>query len=136
VQDELEAQAREAGADAIVVHHHLCHREWTKFHSSRLPILNYKALIGEALGLDVTDRFRVLWQLGDPERILERTRSNWSSWGVAEDDAREMVTMHFNPRYAAALPRCPCEGSCTSAIAGLRGTDDTCAVAGPSAALG
>jgi hypothetical protein len=27
VQDELCEQARQAGADAIVTHHHLCHRE-------------------------------------------------------------------------------------------------------------
>jgi hypothetical protein len=126
VQAELEAQAREKGADTIVVHHHLCNREWTKFSSPRLPIINYKALIGDALGLEVTDRFRVLWQLGDPEKILETTRPNWESWGIAEDDAKEMAKRYFMPKYAAALLRCPCEGSC--AVADLRHGEDACMV--------
>lgn len=114
VQEELAEQARAAGADAILTHHHMCHREWSKFSSHRLPILHYQALLGEALGMTVVDRFKVLWQLGDPEKILETSRPYWESWGISEADARELVKKFFMPKYAAAVQRCPCEGSCTS----------------------
>jgi Cysteine-rich domain len=118
VQAELEQQLREAGADAIVTPHHMCHREWCKFGSDRVPVIYYQALILEALGIRVPDRFQALWRLADPELILQASRPHWESWGIAEPDARDMVRRHFVPRYAAAVQRCPCEGSCTEAVVG------------------
>lgn len=126
VQAELEAQAREAGADAIVTNHHVCQREWGKFSSPRLPIIHYLSLVAEALGVHMVDRFKALWQLGDPEKILERSRPQWGSWGISEGDARELVKKFFVPRYAEAIHRCPCEGSC--GLADLRGGEDPCLV--------
>lgn len=120
VRSELAAQARLAGADMIVTHHHMCHREWCKFGSERLPIVHYQSILAAALGIDISDRFQFLWRLGRPELVLEETRPYWESWGIAEATAREMVRRHFVPAYAAAVQRCPCEGNCVEAIAGAR----------------
>jgi hypothetical protein len=121
IQAELEEQARRVEADAIVTHHHFCHREWSKFGSDRLPILHYQSILLSALGVDVPDRFQMLWQLGDAELVLERTRPHWESWKITEPAAREMVKKFFVPKYAAAVQRCPCEGDCFEAVAGARG---------------
>jgi hypothetical protein len=118
VQDELWAQAEAVGADAIVTHHHLCHREWCKFGSQRLPVIHYQSLLAEALGISIPDRFQTLWKLGDPEKVLRQSRPHWSSWGIAEEQAREMVKDVFVPEYAAAVQRCPCDGDCVDAAEG------------------
>jgi uncharacterized protein YbjQ (UPF0145 family) len=123
---ELREQADAAGADAIVTHHHFCHREWSKFGTSALPVIHYQSLMAEALGRSVPDRFQSLWRLGDPEQVLQQSRPHWSSWGVAEDKAREMVAKHFVTEYAASVQRCPCEGSCHEAVAGNRGNGAVC----------
>jgi hypothetical protein len=126
VLDELQAQADAAGAQLILTHHHKCHREWSKFSTRRLPVVYYPALICEALGVAVRDRFQMLWQLGDPEKVLAHTRPNWESWGIAEQDARELVTKFFVPEYADGVQRCPCEGTCFAAPADAT----ACAAAG------
>jgi hypothetical protein len=118
VQAELEEQARAVGADAIVTPHHMCHREWSKFGSSRLPIVYYQSLVAEALGVSVPDRFQTLWRLGDVDRIVEASRPHWESWGIDETVARALVEKHFVPSYAAAVQRCPCEGTCVEAVVG------------------
>lgn len=109
---ELRQQATAAGADAILTHHHFCHREWSKFSTAAVPVIHYQTVLAEALGINIPDRFQTLWRLGDPEKVLERSRPHWSSWDIAEADARDMVRKHFVPTYAASVPRCPCEGKC------------------------
>jgi hypothetical protein len=123
---ELRQQAEDAGADAIVTHHHFCHREWSRFGTTALPVIHYQSLMAEALGRSIPDRFQTLWQLGDPELVLDRSRPHWSSWGIAEDDAREIVKKHFVTEYAGAAQRCPCEGSCHEAVAGSRASGSVC----------
>lgn len=118
VQQDLQAQADALGADAITTHHHMCHREWCKFGSDRLPVLHYQSLLAEALGIRIPDRFQALWKLGDPQKVLEQTRRHWESWGMDEKDARHVVKHHFMPEYASQVQRCPCEGNCTEAVAG------------------
>jgi Fe-S oxidoreductase len=126
VQAELRARAAALGADAIVTHHHMCHREWSKFGSPALPVVHYQTLMAEALGIVIPDRFQTLWRLGDPEQVLEHTRPHWESWGIAEADAREMAKKFFVPAYASAVQRCPCEGNCVEAVVGSRGTGAVC----------
>lgn len=109
---ELRTQADAVGADAILTHHHKCHREWSRFSTPRLPVIYYPALITEALGVTVPDRFQMLWHMKDLEHILEATREWWSSWGISEPDARDIVHKIFDPAYASAIHHCPCEGSC------------------------
>jgi len=128
VQAEFEGQAKAAGANMLLTHHHMCTREWSKFSSSRLPIASYQLVLAEALGISVVDRFRVLWQLGDPEKMLEKSRPQWSSWGIGEDEARELVKKFFVPKYASAVQRCPCESECVSGRTGF--ADDHACLAG------
>jgi heterodisulfide reductase subunit D len=125
-QRELLDQARAAGADAILTHHHKCHREWSKFSSPQLPVMHYQTLLGDRLGIEVPeDRFQRLWQLDDTEQILAQTRPYWESWGITESTARAMVPKFFVPQYEASIQRCPCEtdgGGCFTAT--LHGTPD------------
>jgi hypothetical protein len=117
VQAELLAQARAVGAQAIVTHHHKCHREWSKFSSARLPVIHYQSLLAKALGITIPDRFRHLWQLDDVELILAETRPYWESWGIEEDEARRLIGIYFVPEYEASVQYCPCdkEGGCFTA---------------------
>ncbi|HEU5159079.1 MAG TPA: heterodisulfide reductase-related iron-sulfur binding cluster [Streptosporangiaceae bacterium] len=126
---ELRAQADAADAQMILTLHHKCHREWSKFTSRRLPVVYYPALLCEALGVAVRDRFQMLWRLGDPEQVLAHTRGNWESWGISEEEARELVRKFFVPEYADGIQRCPCEGTCFTAPAGA-GDDTLCTAAG------
>jgi hypothetical protein len=123
---ELRDQASAAGADAIVTHHHFCHREWSKFGTSAVPVIHYQSLMAEALGVRIPDRFQTLWRLGDVEQMVAQSRPHWSSWGISEDDAREMVKKHFITEYAGSVQRCPCEGSCHDAVAGTRQATAAC----------
>lgn len=118
IQAELQAQADEVDADAIVTYHHMPQREWSKFASDRLPVVNYLSLLADALGVCVPDRFQMLWRLGDPEKVLDRSRPQWESWGIDEQEARGLVRKYFMPKYAPAVPHCPCEGHCTELIRG------------------
>jgi hypothetical protein len=130
VLDELQAQADAVGAQMILTHHHKCHREWSKFSTRRLPVVYYPALICEALGVAVRDRFQMLWQLGDPEKVLAQTRRHWESWGIPEERARELVTKFFVPEYADGIQRCPCEGTCFAVPAGTAEAGTVCTAAG------
>jgi hypothetical protein len=126
-QRELLDQARAAGADAIVTHHHKCTREWSKFGSPELPIMHYQTLVADALGIEVPDRFQALWQLDDTELILTETRPYWESWGITEDEARSLVPKFFVPEYEATVQRCPCEfegGGCFAKAAPDTSTAD------------
>jgi hypothetical protein len=120
VQAELRTQAQATGADAIVTHHHFCHREWSKFGSEAVPVLHYQALLAEALGCPVPDRFQHIWRLRDSNEMVEQTRPYWRSWGISEEAARATVAKHFVPKYAAAVQRCPCEGTCAGPAAATR----------------
>lgn len=135
VLDELQAQADAVGAQMILTLHHKCHREWSKFSTRRLPVVYYPALICEALGAAVRDRFQMLWQLGDPEKVLAQTRPNWESWDIPEEEARELVTKFFVPEYADGIQRCPCEGTCFTESAAVTASSSAppagaCAAAG------
>jgi hypothetical protein len=126
VQAEILEQARAVGAEIIVSHHHKCHREWSKFSSPELPVMHYHSLLLEALGITIPDRFVHLWQLDDAEQILAETRPYWESWGMTEDEAREMVTKFFLPNYGAPVHFCSCErdGSSSCFAAEMRAGAD------------
>jgi Fe-S oxidoreductase len=125
-QRELLDQARAAGADAIVTHHHKCTREWSKFGSPQLPIMHYQTLVADALGIDVPDdRFQRLWQLDDTDQILAETRPYWQSWGIAEDEARSLVPKFFVPEYEATVQRCPCESDGGGGVCFAKAAHDT-----------
>jgi Fe-S oxidoreductase len=108
---ELEAQARAAGgADTIVTTDKLCQREWCKWATDRLAVRHYVSIIAEALGCAHPDRFQEMWKLHDPEKVFERTRPYWSSWGLTEEQGRWLAIRNFDPHHNALQPKCACGG--------------------------
>jgi Fe-S oxidoreductase len=113
VQAQLQAQADAVGANVISSNAHYCHREWSKFSTDRLAVRYYVSILAEALGCAPhPDRYQEYWKLGDPERVLQLTRANWESWGLAEDQARLVARKHFETHQAGFVnPQCACGGN-------------------------
>lgn len=117
---ELEGQARALGADTLVTAYHKCQMEWSKFSSKNLAIREWMSLLAEALGVAYPDRFTTYWHLGDPQKIVEESRSEWESWGLTEQEAFAAAQRHFVPQYVADVHHCDCGGAgCGSAAAEL-----------------
>nr|WP_238351514.1 (Fe-S)-binding protein [Kribbella shirazensis] len=112
-QVELEDFLTESGADVLVTMYHGCTRELGKFASDRLTIRNYISVLATALGVANPDRFSEYWRLGDPQKVMEASRPNWTSWGITEEDALRLAHKYFVPSYATGIPDCPCNGACT-----------------------
>ena len=112
-QRKLEMYLESIGADTLVTLYHSCTRELSKFASERLPIRHYISLVAEALGVGKPDRFSEYWRLGEPARVVEASRPNWSSWGITEAEAYRLAHRYFVPSYAVNAPDCPCNGECT-----------------------
>lgn len=115
---ELEAQAAARGADTIAPSDKHCHREWSKFATDRLAVHHYISIVADALGCAEPDRFQTMWHLRDPDAVLERTRPYWSSWGVTEEQARQLVFRHFTPEHSAFVPECACGGDASKCNTG------------------
>lgn len=113
-QAELEGFLEESGADTLVTLYHSCTRELSKFASDRLAIKHYVSLLAMALGVAKPDRFSEYWRLADPQKVMEASRPNWSSWGISEDEALRLAHKYFVPSYAQDVPDCPCNGACTA----------------------
>lgn len=94
-QDELAVAAREAGADRVVCEHHQCTREWGKLATDAVPVQHYMSVLAEALDVAEPDRFHAHWRAGGAEAAVERASAQWSSWGITEDDARDMAHRLF-----------------------------------------
>jgi hypothetical protein len=87
-QAELEGFLEESGADTLVTMYHSCTRELSKFATE-------------------------YWRLADPQKVMEASRPNWSSWGITEEEALQLAHKYFVPSYAVNAPDCPCNGACT-----------------------
>jgi Fe-S oxidoreductase len=111
-QASLEGYLREADADTIVTLYHGCTRELGKFASDRLRVRHYISVLADALGVSKPDRFSEYWRLADPQQVVERSRPNWESWGIDEDEALRLAHKYFTPSYVP-LPDCACNGECT-----------------------
>jgi hypothetical protein len=94
-REGLAAAARAAGADRVVCEHHQCLREWGKLASETLPVQHYLSVLAEALDVAAPDRFHEHWRAGDTDAIVDLARTQWSSWGVAEDAARDIAQRLF-----------------------------------------
>jgi Fe-S oxidoreductase len=112
-QAELEGFLEESGADTLVTMYHSCTRELSKFASDKLAIKHYVSLLAKALGVSKPDRFSEYWRLADPQKVMEASRPNWSSWGITEEEALQLAHKYFVPSYAVNAPDCPCNGACT-----------------------
>ena len=83
-------ETRELGADTLVTVSHACQREWCDAADDTLSVRNYISLIADSLGCERTyesNALAKLKQIGEPESIVARTESNWSSHGLAKDEA-------------------------------------------------
>lgn len=121
-QEAIENGVHSAGADTLVTLYHACTRELGKFASERLAIRHYISIVAEALGVAKPDRFSEYWRLADADAVMERSRPNWSSWGIREEDARRLAHKHFIPSYVG-VPSCPCNGNCTQTGAEFLGVN-------------
>lgn len=97
LRDGFVAQARRLEADAVVTISHACHREWAggPFDAS-LRLVNYIQLVADALGLTPRqDTLLDLHQASSLDDLVERSRPAWTSHGMREDQARELLTFYF-----------------------------------------
>jgi Fe-S oxidoreductase len=113
-QQKLEQYLAASGANTLVTLYHSCTRELSKFANDRLPIKHYISVLAEALGVGKPDRFSEYWRLGDPVKVMEASRANWSSWGITEDEALRLAHKYFTPNYGENIPDCPCGGTCSA----------------------
>jgi hypothetical protein len=94
IRENLLAETRGLGADTLITVSHACQREWCDAADEKLAVRNYISLIAESLGCArsyESNTLRTLKQLGDPQLIVERTESNWSSHGMTKDEASELA---------------------------------------------
>lgn len=75
---------------------------------------HYISVLADALGVSKPDRFSEYWRLGDPAKVMEASRPNWSSWGITEDEALRLAHKYFTPNYGVDIPDCPCNGACSA----------------------
>jgi transcriptional regulator with XRE-family HTH domain len=132
MRHELAAIVRSKGADTVSPQHQDCVLEWGKFASVDLPVRHAVSIVAEALGCENPDRAQAAAMLGDPDAVVEQTRPVWTSWGLTEDQAREIAHRKYNTVTAGRGTGCNCSGgSCgkeTATIDVLQGVDWTSAV--------
>ena len=95
LRQELAAAVRAAGADRLVCVHHQCFREWGKLATGGVPVQHYMSVLAEALGVAQPDRYHTYWEQRDPDAAVEQARSEWSSWGLGEEEARTIARRIF-----------------------------------------
>ena len=112
IRSEIAAQARARGADTISCQHHNCHRTWSRFASDALRVEQCVSIVAEALGVRSPDRYQEFAQLGEIDRVVDRSESIWRSWDLGRDEATAVARKTFDPKYAEK-PSCPCGGDIT-----------------------
>jgi heterodisulfide reductase subunit D len=94
IRSGLLAEARRRNADTLVTVSHACQREWCDAADRSLAVRNYISLIAESIGCTrpyETNMLGPLKQMADPHTIVERTRANWSSHGLSQEEAADVV---------------------------------------------
>jgi Fe-S oxidoreductase len=109
IRSEVAVQARARGADTISCQHHNCHRTWSRFASEGLRVEQCVSIVAEALGVRSPDRYQEFAQLGETDRVVDRTEPIWRTWGIDRAEATDLARKTFDPKYAAK-PSCPCGG--------------------------
>ena len=83
-------------ADTLATISHACHREWCQEGDERLTVRNYISIVAEALGLATeTDQLGDFKNTGDLEEILDRSTSEWRSYGLNREQARTLARKYF-----------------------------------------
>jgi transcriptional regulator with XRE-family HTH domain len=120
MRHELAAIVRATGADTVSPQHQECHFVWAPFASVDLAVRHCLSIVAEALGCESPDRAQAAALLGDPDALVEQTRSIWMSWGLTEDKARKIAGRMYKPVTTAKLDGC---GRCGPGGCGKEITD-------------
>jgi Fe-S oxidoreductase len=85
-------EARELGADGVVVAYHSCYRQHLKMQLTHgVETFHYLGLLGEALGLQVHEEVKRLRLMDDVEAVTSLLLQNPSAHGLRREDLREIV---------------------------------------------
>ncbi|HKS88239.1 MAG TPA: (Fe-S)-binding protein [Stellaceae bacterium] len=95
VQRELQAVA-DAGVTTLATIYHACHRELCDAGDGRsFEVVNFMELLGEGLGLDSTDLYRRLKQIGDIDEIIAETAPLIDANRLDLDTVRDALLAEF-----------------------------------------
>ncbi len=97
IRAELWSKLRATGADLVVTKSHACQREWCNLASDAVAVRCYISIVADALGCRGSYRSNLMREfksIGDAEGLVQLTRRNWTSHGVTESEAREMVARY------------------------------------------
>lgn len=79
-------------ADAIIVPYHSCYRQHLKKELDYpVKVLHYLSLLGEALGIEVEERYKTLRLLDDVDRTVEALRPRFEPMGYTAEQIRPLV---------------------------------------------
>lgn len=94
-------RAQQLGAETFATLYHGCQRllcgyeRWYPF-----AVEHYLTVFGQALGIEHEDCFKRYLLSGDPEAVLGELAPCMHAHGIAEDEARALVTKHFTRELA------------------------------------
>ena len=100
IRDDLLRKAGELGADTLVTTYHSCHREWCGMGEGNVGVRNYISIVAEALGCARRDSFQEFKKLGDPKAIAAVSRPVWETYGLSEEQAKDLAAKYFMPKKA------------------------------------
>lgn len=91
-QQAMFAEAVAANADTIVVPYHSCYRQHLKKELEYpVKVEHYLSLLGQALGIEVQQRYKELRLLNDVDRAVEALRPQFEPLGYTREQMRPMV---------------------------------------------
>jgi hypothetical protein len=102
LRGKMLTEVHRLGADTLVTVSHACQREWCDVGDETLTVRNYISLVAESLGCPrsyETGMLGDLKRLEDPQRIVERTQTNWASHDLTTEQAEDIVR-----KYNWSLP--------------------------------
>ncbi len=100
IRENLLRKARELGADTLATVYHSCHREWCGMGEGNLAVHNYISIVAEALGCARRDFFGEFKKLADPSAIAAASRPVWETYGLREEQAKDLAARYFMPKKA------------------------------------
>ncbi len=107
IRAELWLALRATGADLVVTKSHACQREWCDLADADVGVRCYISVVADALGCRREYRSNLIRELkafGDAEGLVQLTRRNWTSHGLSEAEARDLVTRYDWQGRAPDLP--------------------------------
>lgn len=107
IRAELWSALRATGADLVVTKSHACQREWCDLASDEVGVRCYISVVADALGCRgdyPSNMMRELKVLGEPEGLVQLTKGNWTSHGLSEREARDLVARY---NWSGRVPDLP-----------------------------